>query len=171
MWQRPKSFRSTSQIIPTLLGQIGQPTTQQSSPPSPMRSGTRSLLQINNVSKSSCPRCPLVEPRPSGPTAVASTSVSQPAIAASGVTVAGRRAHAAGLRGACVPASERRTVRITTSLLTQDRPELLSIFFLHNRDVSTACSHRILHLHRMKKRVCRIVCQNNDWNSDFVNFQ
>ena len=42
--------------------------------------------------------------------------------------------------------------------------------FFHNRDVSTAYSHRILHLHRMKKRVCRIVCQNNYWKSDFVNF-
>ena len=42
--------------------------------------------------------------------------------------------------------------------------------FFHNRDVSTAYFHRILHLHRMKKRVCRIVCQNNYWKSDFVNF-
>ena len=34
---------STSRAILTLLGQIGQPTTQQNSQPSPMRSGTRSL--------------------------------------------------------------------------------------------------------------------------------
>jgi hypothetical protein len=63
----------------------------------------------------------------------------------------------------------RRMSSVLPAYLLKTPTNFVHLFF-HNRDVSTAYSHRILHLHRMKKRVCRIVCQNNYWKSDFVNF-